>query len=265
MTDKQYKLIHLFYGSLVGIVTVIAGICLIVACVGIYRSGDEPYSREAVAAAFSPIAVPVYLCLSLVIGGFFVNLFVPAEKVKIKAGRYETLTLRRFHAKTDLSRCDEKLRRSILKEHKNRRLHLIISTSLFIAGSMIFLIYALNFEHFHPTEMNASMISAMKLLVPCLGIPFAYIVFTTYYHMKSVHRELDLVKQAYTGGAKKEDHSKNSSEKPEKPTAEKCLIAVRSTILIVAVGLMILGIATGGLADVLAKAINICTECIGLG
>jgi len=35
--------------------------------------------------------------------------------------------------------------------------------------------------------------------------------------------------------------------------------------LIVAVGLMILGIATGGLADVLAKAINICTECIGLG
>ena len=36
-------------------------------------------------------------------------------------------------------------------------------------------------------------------------------------------------------------------------------------ILILAAGLIAAGILNGGLKDVLIKAINICTECIGLG
>ena len=38
-------------------------------------------------------------------------------------------------------------------------------------------------------------------------------------------------------------------------------------IVLVALGaiLVIIGVCTGGMADVLAKAINICTECVGLG
>jgi len=39
----------------------------------------------------------------------------------------------------------------------------------------------------------------------------------------------------------------------------------RYCILGVAVLFLVYGLATGGIADVLAKAINICTECIGLG
>ena len=41
--------------------------------------------------------------------------------------------------------------------------------------------------------------------------------------------------------------------------------AVLLVILVLAVGLLILGYCTGGTADVLTKAINICTECVGLG
>jgi len=36
-------------------------------------------------------------------------------------------------------------------------------------------------------------------------------------------------------------------------------------LMILSVVLIVLGIANGGLWDVLVKAINICTECIGLG
>ena len=35
--------------------------------------------------------------------------------------------------------------------------------------------------------------------------------------------------------------------------------------LYVAAALIVCGIANGGMRDVLVKAINICTECIGLG
>lgn len=40
---------------------------------------------------------------------------------------------------------------------------------------------------------------------------------------------------------------------------------LRTVIICAAVLLILLGITNGGLWDVLVKAINICTECIGLG
>lgn len=41
--------------------------------------------------------------------------------------------------------------------------------------------------------------------------------------------------------------------------------AVRMVLIVLAVALLALGIANGGMHDVLVKAVNICTECIGLG
>ncbi|MBQ8339534.1 MAG: thioredoxin [Clostridia bacterium] len=43
------------------------------------------------------------------------------------------------------------------------------------------------------------------------------------------------------------------------------LLSLRCALLVVAVVLIAFGILHGGMADVLGKAINICTECIGLG
>ena len=40
---------------------------------------------------------------------------------------------------------------------------------------------------------------------------------------------------------------------------------VRIALYAVAMVLIVLGIHNGGMRDVLIKAINICTECIGLG
>ncbi|MBE6586468.1 MAG: thioredoxin [Ruminococcaceae bacterium] len=41
--------------------------------------------------------------------------------------------------------------------------------------------------------------------------------------------------------------------------------AVRGVILVVGLAFVVLGVLNGGMADVLGKAIRICTECIGLG
>ncbi len=43
------------------------------------------------------------------------------------------------------------------------------------------------------------------------------------------------------------------------------LIQLRTAILVIAIIFIVLGVMNGGLRDVLVKAINICTECIGLG
>ena len=84
MTKKR---IHQIYGILLSVSLVVSGILLIIACIGIYLSGDRPFTPEAVAAAFSGIAIPVYLCLALIVGGFILEGFLPSEKKKQQAGK----------------------------------------------------------------------------------------------------------------------------------------------------------------------------------
>ncbi len=48
-------------------------------------------------------------------------------------------------------------------------------------------------------------------------------------------------------------------------TSNKKIIITRLVILLTAIAILILGFFAGGYADVLTKAVNICTECIGLG
>jgi hypothetical protein len=53
-------------------------------------------------------------------------------------------------------------------------------------------------------------------------------------------------------------------ELPPCPCAGRVFV-LRIVVAVIALALLAVGIFGGGMADVLAKAINICTECIGLG
>ena len=100
MTKEKMKQIHLIYSIVLSVMLCIAGICLMVACVGTYRSGDQPFSRQSVAAAFSPIAVPVLLCLGLIIIGFLLDLFLPKNGKK-SSQKQEKTALRNRESRFD--------------------------------------------------------------------------------------------------------------------------------------------------------------------
>ena len=58
----------------------------------------------------------------------------------------------------------------------------------------------------------------------------------------------------------------HTAGKPEGSAAGKGrMYKIRIAVLVVAVICIIAGIANGNMKDILIKAINICTECIGLG
>ncbi|MBQ7487252.1 MAG: hypothetical protein IJT77_07145, partial [Clostridia bacterium] len=64
----------------------------------------------------------------------------------------------------------------------------------------------------------------------------------------------------------KEEKAAGLAPAPKAKTAAgKGKNAARAAILAVAVIFIIAGIHNGGMKDVLIKAINICTECVGLG
>ncbi len=257
MTKKR---IHFLYGIVLGAVAVIAGICLIAACVGIYRSGDHPFSRESVAAAFKTIAVPVYALLALVIGGFILDIFLPREKTKPAAEKQYGAILERLHRKLDLNCCESSMRISIEKQRKSRRLHGYITLGLLIVCSAVFLSYGANMQNFHKEDMNGSMIKAMYLFTPCLLIPFGYGVFTAYFSRRSIKKEIELVKQAIAAGNPAPQVQTTAKEQSTKPA-----VIAKYAILAVSLAVLIYGFFAGGTADVLAKAAAICTECVGLG
>lgn len=255
MTKELKNRVHRVYGIVLSAVTVMAGVCLMAACLSIYLSGDEPFTRDSVAAAFSTIAIPVYLCLALVIGGIIMDLFLPADAKKDPVQRQDALILQRLREKADLSQ--PSLRNSVEAEEKSRRLHRTVCGCLLALGCIIFLSYSLNSSNFHQSEINTSMIRAMGVLIPCLAVPFAYAVFAVYRNRRSVRKEIELLKQAPKG-------SSNPKPAPKK-SCEKLFPALRWAVLCIAVCSLVFGFLTGGTADVLTKAVNICTECVGLG
>ena len=222
---------------------------------GIYRSGDKPFSREAVAAAFGPIAIPVYLCLGLILLSVILELVIPCP-VEKKNARQTRMSLKRMQERTDLNLCDEELRTKIQHLRADRQLFDRIGWVALVLSSILFLTYGMNPGNFHSTNINDSMIRAMYWLLPCALVPFAYDAFAAYRNLGSMKQEIELLKTA----------PKESKIAPPKPHSnQKRLAILRAGLLLAAIVILVFGFFTGGTADVLTKAVNICTECVGLG
>lgn len=232
---------------------ILAGLCLMGACAGIYFSGgDEPYSREAVAAAFSSIAIPVYLCLALIAAAFLLQLLHPQPEEKILPLKQHSVLLKRTAARADMDGCNPALKEQILAERSARKKQSVICTAVLALCAAVFLIYALNGSHFHSSDINGSMIRAMGLLVPCLALSMAVSLLTVRRRCGSMTRETELLKQCPKKAAVEEKLPVGSQK-------------AKYVLLAVGIGLLVFGFVSGGTADVLTKAVNICTECIGLG
>ena len=263
MTQETKKKIHRLYGIVVAAAAVLAGVCLIAACCNIYYSGlasdaSQIYTRQIVAESFSKIALPVYACLFLVIGGMALDLALPAEKKKEKPEKNLHLILQKLQEKTDLKNCNTELQCAIAKEQKKRNIFTLASVCLLAAGMISFLRYACDSTHWD-TNSTPSMVTAMIVMLVDLLLPFAVITFATYRSRKSVEREITLMREAATQAPKE-------AETTPKKTACNCKANIlRVAIIIIGLALVVFGACNEGTADILTKAVNICTECVGLG
>ena len=258
------KRIHLIYSILVSVSAVIAGICLIAACVKLYNFQPGSFSRESVAQAFRPIAVWVYICLALAVGGILFNIISPADPKKLQVQKQYGTILANLQKKVDIFQCDPALFKAILRQQNSRKIHTIISYVLLAlfgsialsVCSMIIIYYARE----KTNEMNEAVILAMMVFLPYLFIPFGYGIFVKYFKKHSIAKEIELMKKALAEGAA-------ADSLPAQPAAEKGtgIKIIRYAILGIAIAIFVGGFIFGGTADVLAKAAAICTECVGLG
>lgn len=256
MNDKAIKLFRFIYGIAVSIMLGVSAVLLIAACLQIYRSGGaQIYTPEKVAAAFAPIAMPVYITLALVAGSFLLTWLLPTEKKRLPAQKQYAFLLRKAYEKVDLQRCNYELLQKIRQEQKKRRLALSVALAVWVIGGIVFLPQACNSGNYSE-ELHLATDSVVALvwwLIPCTLIPTGCSIFSAYYSRTSIRRELELVKLA------------PKAVNAPLPQADSNLLYARLAILVIALGLLIGGFVAGGTADVLAKAVAICTECVGLG
>lgn len=241
-------------GILLSLLIILCGVCLMAACLSIYHSGDQPFTRESVAAAFAPISWPIYICLIAIAAAFLLELLKPVDR-KTAPRRQTAMILRRMQEKTDLSLCPDELRSGILAQRSIRRKRTRTGLILLVLCSVIFLSYGANPHNFHQTQINDSMIRAMYVLLPCCLVPFGYGIFAAYRDLTSMEAEIELLNPP----------PKESKAAAAVPASGKNARLLRNVLLGIAVVILVYGFFTGGTADVLTKAVNICTECVGLG
>ena len=267
MSKKTVKRIHLIYGSLLSLLLVVTGVLLMVSCVNIYNIGPRPFTVENISAAFEKIQLAVYITIGAVILGIVLKIAFPEEKGKTKAVVDRKSVLTRLSKKLEGKEIDESFENAVRREKRIRLVARIIAAVVCLRAVSIALIYTLNFDNF-TMDYNASVIAACLWVFSTSLVALGACLALVYVEKASYDRQIKTVKAAIV--ASKSVDGAVAEERPlpedreEKPKVSISLV-VRLVILAVALVFIVLGILNGGMADVLSKAINICTECIGLG
>lgn len=260
MTKKTIQHIRFVYGTVLSIMLIVTGILLMIACVNIYKIGNRPFTPENISAAFAKIAVPVWITVALTVIGMTAMPFLPAEKSRVKAIKEKKSTLALLQKKLNVDACDKNMLSLIKKEQKTHTILQIGAIAIVCAAAIPALVYAFNFNNYS-ADYNASVIAACLWILPCTFVAMGVAVAFLYLENASVERQIGYIKSAIA-------QSKNVSSTPgaqEHRNHAKLMLGIRIALIVVALALIIAGIFNGGMADVLSKAVNICTECIGLG
>ena len=273
ISEKNKKRIRIGYGILLSLMLVLVGILFITSCYSIYKSGHSPFTRESISSTFSDIAIWVYITLSLVIIGAGLSVAFPEEEKKLKGERTPLVLVKKFAERVDIDKIDADLAASIGKERRSRRIMGYVRIAIILLSATLPLIFLLNPANFPAVsgEYNAEILHGMLLYIVFLSPMIVYEVVYTVLCDLSLKREYEYLKKAIA------EHgiSEIASELPPsvirkaigfiKENEKPIILGVRIAFVGCAVVFILVGILNGGMADVLNKAIKICTECIGLG
>ena len=125
---------------------------------------------------------------------------------------------------------------------------------LFLGCSAVFLLYGLDPSHYYADRVNTAVVTAAVFLLLCMLLPLIWALGAVKTAKQSIRIEAKLLRTAPAAA--------RVTPAPRKNTG---IAAARAVLLVAALGLLVYGFVSGGTADVLTKAVNICTECIGLG
>lgn len=271
ITREKGKRVVKAFGVFVGVWIALVGALFIVQALRIFSLGDEPYTASIIHKYYLQIALPVWVMIVTVIANAVLGFVFPQEE-KIKPYRDVKKTLLQLSLRTNET-----------EETKNKKLQRCIAcvacTLIGVACAVAAVLYLVSNRYKPKTTAGffASHEEAERIICALPWIVFGLLAFiaTTYFSESTRKKEIEILKaqivQNAKTGVKVETKEKPLSfeekicQKMPFLTSNGWLLGWRIALGIVGVALVIIGVWNGGMADVFHKAINICTQCIGLG
>lgn len=259
---SSHKSIGTMIKWLLAAATVLVAALLIWQCADIFRVGmsaanqgangvriSDIYSREIVAERFGRISWSVWIWLVLFAASLFFHFKESADEKKKPSVMQPSDQLKLLLERR------EKTPQMQQKEKERRMLVGIAAAGCIVCAAGV-IWYLVQPSSFASRDLEPVMGQMMLHVVPWTVIGFALVFVIQSLCVKNIQAELELAKKAPV---------KEKKEQKQTDSQAKIRNAARIAVFAAAVILIVAGILNGGMFDVLVKAINICTECIGLG
>lgn len=282
MSKKTLNKVHLIYGIVLSVLLCVIAVMCVVLCYNIYKTGPSPFTRQVVYENFKKISILVYFLIALTVGGVMLNVFLPQDKQKTKGRVKDTVVLYKLSKK--LTGVDKETSDKIEKQRIIRFVMIIISFIVLFGATIGATVHSVSGFDSSSKDINEQMIKACLTILSYFSAPVLYLIVTVFLCKYSVKKELEIVKNHMKNQKIGDDVSEtqnncmgtftkvtseltegvNSIASPKK-WHKYISLTVTCVLLAVSVVFIISGVFNGGAKDVLTKAINICTECIGMG
>ena len=274
MKENSLRKLRSVYGICLSALTAVVGVLFVVQIWSIFLSaepGQEPYTVEVVAEKFWQISIPVFLWVLALIGGGVIAYLFPEEKKKEKGTVSAKITLERLQRRMKNGGMDipESQKQEDLRFIVNCVTALVCAACGILCGMILFGVgplIPLGGEFFSSHQEAVRLVSAMPWILMALGC----VIGASYFFEYSYKRQTQALKAEFATNrsetmAEKKTWTDWLCEKLPFLKSPKLLLGVRIGLGVVGIVFVVVGILNGGMADVLTKAINICTQCIGLG
>jgi hypothetical protein len=270
------KRIRFYYGIFLSVLTAVLGALFIAQAVTILADGDwvqGAYSREIVAEHLFPVSIVLYVWIAAIVAGFVLSLIFPYNEKQVKTYRGRE-TLHRLSSRIPEG-SGEEYEADLKKVREEKLSRLIIYTmcaAICFIGVIVSAVYLFRSDNFTSPDKNMSMLYMLLNVGPWVLVIFGTCIFMASFEQHSIDREITALKHLIASNKGNPVIVANTQKnavllKIQAFFGNKYFkLGVRIAVGAVAVALVLVGIfCTEGARDVFIKAINICTECIGLG
>lgn len=267
--EQTNRAIRFWYGIFLSVFTVVVGVLFLATVSDIYfgaKEGEQIFTREVLNARLLPSIILFCIWIAAVVAGFVLSVVLPAsEKIKHKPTAEQTYARLKRRIPQGEGEAYAKNLLQVKKTERTRLIAWIVCAVVCVAAGGLTLVYVFDPKHFATTQFNNDMLNMAKWVLPCVGVSFACCIAAALVERMSAQRALPYVKNMIAMGGKPAPREVDSFTLAMEKHEAKMILGARIAVAVLGVALLIWGICNGGANDVFIKAINICTECIGLG
>ena len=250
----------------------IVAVCVALICVAgnIYYSNRDTdgyiFTRELVGERLKAFIAPFVIAVLAIAAG--VVFPVMDARAKIPAEHTAKLLQTKLSFDGDGG---EEYNAALAQYRKLNKLRIIlwsVTGAVLLACVIATLVYMCNSAHFVSENITDDMLAMVKNVLPWIAVLLTALVAAAILSGVIAKRRVVVIKTLIKHGS----GSTATAQEAEFIANIKKVLSnnvtlwvVRGIVFAVGVTFLVIGILNGGAHDVLIKAINICTECIGLG